>query len=92
MTLWFRQVTENETLRVRAERSPGPEWVELERDYGPGESVSIVDGKAEIIAAEEPKVDLRRAAIQAALIDVMMAVADGGDLREELSKVLSKVE
>ena len=87
--LWYCRINEQETRKVRAERCPGPDWYELERDTAPGESVRIVDEKAEIVAAPaQPKPDPRRAVIAAALPDILLAVADGADLREEIAKRL----
>jgi hypothetical protein len=93
MKLWFHAVSDNESERRWALCSPGQDWFELERDLGTGETATIVDGKAQIRA---PEVDAeaearaaKRAAIQAALPDILLAAAEGKDIGEEVRKVLN---
>lgn len=93
LQLWYRQVNEHEFRRARADRWPGPGWYELERDLAHGETVRIVDGRAEIgPAAVRARPDPRRALIAAALPDILLAVADGADLADEVRKALAKGE
>ena len=92
LRLWYRQ-TEHETRRTRTERCPGPEWVELERDLEPGETVKVVAGRAEFVPAPaRPAADPRRAALVAALPDILLAVADGADLREAVRTAIKRTE
>ena len=93
LRLWYCRINEHEQRKVHAERCPGPDWHELERDTAPGESVRIVDGKAQIVPApEQPKPDPRRAALVAALPDILLAVADGADLGDSVRKAIAKTE
>lgn len=89
--LWYRQVNEHEFRRARSDRCLGPGWYELGRDLVRGETVQIVDGRAEIVAAPEHGAD-RRAAVATALPDILLAVADGADLADEVRKALAKAE
>ena len=89
MRLWTARQGENQIARRWAADRPGSDWCELARDLLPGETVEIVDGKAEIVPApERPVPDPRRAAIAVALPDILLAVAEGAELREEVRKVL----
>lgn len=93
LRLWYHKINEHETRKMRAERCPGPEWVELERDTELGETVRVSSGRAEIVAApEHPAPDPRRAAVVAALPDILLAVADGADLGETVRKAIAKAE
>ncbi|MFA4972521.1 MAG: hypothetical protein WC683_07890 [bacterium] len=96
MKLWWIQRGEHETEKRWAREPPGPDWYELERDLSPGETVRVVAGRAEIAS---PAVDVaektrhaRRATLATALPDILLAVADGADLREELAKALARTE
>ena len=93
--LWYKRIGETEERRVRAEWSPGEGWHELARDLQTGETVRVVDGRAEIVVCVESEGDRqkqRRAAIAAALPDILLAVADGADLRDELERVLQEAK
>ena len=93
MRLWYRSVGQGESRRVHAPESPGEGWYELERDVSSGETVEITDGITTIVSgAKAPAAPDRRALLAAALPDLLLAVADGADLRDELKKVLSKTE
>jgi hypothetical protein len=93
MKLWYQRLSASESHGVRANECPGDGWYEIERFPEPGETVTIVDGKAQIRA---PEVDAeaearaaKRAAIQAALPDILLAAAEGKDVGEEVRKVLN---
>jgi len=93
MKLWVKVVNKNEIHKVHDTERPGPGWYELNREVGIGETVEVVDEKAVIVAApiDQPE-DPRRAAVLAALPDILLAVAEGKDLAEEVRKVRDSVE
>jgi len=93
MRIWAR-ITEHEVSVTTAAESPGAEWAEVDRCPRIGEeTVAVVDGKAQIIPEPERSApDPRRAAIAAALPDILLAVADGAELRAEVRKVIEQLE
>jgi hypothetical protein len=98
MTLWYKPVSSNESLTLRCDERPGDDWYQLPRDPTVSEAVDVIDGRAVIIPPAEPEpeaplpaADPRRELVAAALPDILLAVADGADLREEIRKVLSDV-
>jgi hypothetical protein len=93
MKLWFRRIAEHEEQRLHSEHRPSEEWFEVERELEDGETVEIVDEQATIVSAPtNPAVDPRSRAIVRALPDILLAVVDGADLRDELQKVIRKAE
>jgi len=99
MKRWCRKRTPTETETVLRDDSPGAAWCEVVGEFGQEEHyfLEIMDGVAKRVPfvegapAAAPQTG-QRAFLAAALPDILLAVADGADLRDELKKILSKVE
>ena len=96
MSIWFKPSALSELIIQTCEARPGTEWHELDRHPLAGETVQFLDGRAVIVtppvAEEQAPVDFRRAALITALPDILLAVAEGKDLRDEVRKVIDSVE
>lgn len=91
MLLWYRRVSEAESETRWSEKCPGGGWYQLDRALRDDEVVTLNGDKAAIVkldTGEQQKPD-PRALLAAALPDILLAVADGADLKDEIRKVLA---
>lgn len=92
--VWCRMKSENEYECINRDKSPGLDWFPIEAAPRFGERLETIDGVVHVVpfaVGEQQKPD-PRALLAAALPDILLAVANGADLREELQRVLKEMK